>query len=407
MQKKVDLIRKNLLYLYIFTIPLSTAINNLLFGLIILFWIVWGDKKKTLNAIRNNPIVIAFYALFFLFALSLLWSDNKIEGLKLLKKEIFYLALPIFISLMKKEEIKNYIKSFLFAMFISEIFSYLIFFKIIPPILNATVYDPIPFMGPSGHISYNPMLVLSIYLLIYFLFNTKQNPFFKIVSIFFILTMTINLFITGGRAGQVAFFLMVFVRAMQFFKFNLKTFFLTLITVTTIFFISYNSSKIFYDRVNLAISNIKDFKKNQNTSVGRRLATWQNSLRIIKDSPILGTGAGDYKKIMQDYSNKYTPKLKILPQPHNMYLFAWVHSGIFAFISLLLIFIFQIRASFVIEDEYKPIRFALPILYLIIMLSESYLSIHYTKILFLVFSAMLFMELKFSDLKRKNEISIN
>jgi len=407
MQKKVDLIRKNLLYLYIFTIPLSTAINNLLFGLIILFWIVWGDKKKTLNAIRNNPIVIAFYALFFLFALSLLWSDNKIEGLKLLKKEIFYLALPIFISLMKKEEIKNYIKSFLFAMFISEIFSYLIFFKIIPPILNATVYDPIPFMGPSGHISYNPMLVLSIYLLIYFLFNTKQNPFFKIVSIFFILTMTINLFITGGRAGQVAFFLMVFVIAMQFFKFNLKTFFLTLITVTTIFFISYNSSKIFYDRVNLAISNIKDFKKNQNTSVGRRLATWQNSLRIIKDSPILGTGAGDYKKIMQDYSNKYTPKLKILPQPHNMYLFAWVHSGIFAFISLLLIFIFQIRASFVIEDEYKPIRFALPILYLIIMLSESYLSIHYTKILFLVFSAMLFMELKFSDLKRKNEISIN
>ena len=398
MNTKVDNARKILLLLYIFSIPLSTAINNILFGILILFWIIWGDKQKTLKLIKDNPIVTMFYLLFFFFAISFFWSDNTTQAIKLIKKEAFYLALPIFMSLMKKDEIESYIKSFLSAMFISEFCSYLIFFKIVPPFLHATAHDPVPFMGPTGHISYNPMLVLSIYLLVYLFFKSKLHGLYKIISAIFIVTMTINLFITGGRAGQVAFFFMLILMAMQFFKFDFKTFISTIVVAVSIFFMAYNGSDIFHKRVNLAISDIANYKTNKVTSVGMRIATWENSLRMIKDNPIKGAGIGDFVNDIEEYSKRYTPDAKVNSQPHNMYLFAWAHSGMFAFLALVAIFIIEIRAAFILDKKYKPIRLALPILYLIIMFSESYLSIHYTKILFLIFSAMLFMDLKWRDL---------
>jgi len=398
---KLDTIRKTLISLYIFSLPLSVAINNILFGALMLFWIIWGDKKKTLEFIKTNPLVIAFYILFALFAISIFWSDNIHQAAMLIKKEAFYLALPIFMSLVKKDEIDIYIKSFLSAMFISEFLSYLIFFEVIPPILHATVHDPVPFMGPTGHISYNPMLVLSIYLLVYLFFKNKLSGFYKVLSALFILTMTANLFITGGRAGQVAFFFMLIVMTMQFFKLNIKTFILSIVAIVSIFFIAYNSSNLFHKRVNLAISDVKNYKENKNTSVGMRITTWENSLRIIKDYPLRGSGVGDFNSDIIEYAKKYTPNASVNSQPHNMYLFAWAHSGIFAFLALIAIFIIEIRASFVLNDKYQPIRLALPILYIIIMFSESYLSIHYTKILFLIFSAMLFMDLNWSNFLRK------
>ena len=400
MNSKIDTTRRWLLLLYIFSLPLSTAINNILFAILILFWLIWGDKRKTLYYIKNNPIVAAFYVLFFFFAISILWSDDIPHAIKLIKKEAFYLALPIFMSLIKKDEIELYIKSFLSAMFISEFLSYLIFFKIVPPFLHATAHDPVPFMGPTGHISYNPMLVLSIYLLIYLFFKSKLSGISRAVSAFFIVTMTINLFITGGRAGQVAFFFMLIVIAMQFFKFNFKTFILTIIAAISIFFIAYNSSDIFHKRVNLAISDIKNYKTDKKTSIGMRIATWENSLRIVKEHPFIGSGIGDFFIDVNEYSKKYTPGAIMNPQPHNMYLFAWAHSGIFALFALLAIFIFQIKAYFVLQDRYQPIRLALPILFLIIMFSESYLSIHYTKILYLIFTAMLYMDFKWKDLSK-------
>lgn len=401
MPTKIDYIRKTLLGLYILSLPLSTAANNILFGLIILFWLILGDKKDTWQKIKN-PLVIAFYVLYATFILSLLWSENVHQGLLILKKEGFYLALPIFMSLMKKEEIEFYLKSFLIAMFISEVSSYLVFFKIVPPFLHATQYDPVPYMGPTGHISYNPMLVLSIFLLLYFFFKKGGNLILKTLSAIFILTMTINLFITGGRAGQVAFFFILILALMQFLKPNFKSIFLVFFSVSAIFFIAYKGSTIFHERVNVAIENVQNYKQNQNTSVGMRLATWENSLRLIKDHPILGAGVGDFYKDVQGYGKVYTPKAHLLSQPHNMYIFTWAHSGIFAFLALIAIFIIELKGYFIINDKYKSIRLILSALFIIIMFSESYLSVHYTKILFIFFSAMLYKDLTFNKLKKDN-----
>jgi len=174
-----------------------------------------------------------------------------------------------------------------------------------------------------SHISYNPFLALSIFILIYLLFfkNLDKHIISKIISTFFLLTMTINVFITGGRAGQIGFFVMLGLAFIFYFKKNIKiSILLILFVLPTIFYLAYNTSNIFNNRVNEAKSNLLQLEENRNTSVGRRITFAQNSLRIIKDNLLFGVGTGDFKLEYEKINQEHTPELETPDQPHNMYL---------------------------------------------------------------------------------------
>ena len=99
------------------------------------------------------------------------------------------------------------------AIAITEIASYLVWFQIIPEFKNATVGNPTPFMS---HFSYNPILALAIYISYYNIFIQNNLSKFKFFFYsFFALSMTINMFITGGRAGQVMYFVMLTILILQ------------------------------------------------------------------------------------------------------------------------------------------------------------------------------------------------
>jgi len=373
------------------SLPLSISVSTIILGLILLLWIVEGNFIKKYQIIKHNPIIYTFIAFFMLQVLGLLWTSDLKWGQHIIGKEWRILLPLVLITIVKKEHIKYYIFSFLLAMSISEFLSYLIFFKIIPPILNASIYDPTPFIT---HVSYNPLLAFSIFLLAYLTFFKKNYTNFpeKVISIIFMLTMSANMFITGGRAGQVGFFTMFVVFIFLYFRRNLTNAFLIIvITIPLLFTLAYNSSTIFQDRVDMAVKNSKNFKDDPNTSVGLRLTFLTNSLEIIKHNPIFGVGTGDFPSAYQKINKKNTPTVIPPSQPHNMYILEMVQFGIFGLISLLAIFYMQIKISFE-DNELKPLRLALPILFLVIMLSDSYLLGHYTTLLFVYFSSFLYKD---------------
>lgn len=386
-------------YLFIllgFSLPLSISVSTIILGLILLFWILEGNFIKKYKILKHNPIIYAFIAFFTLQVVGLLWTSDMKWGQHIIGKEWRILLPLIFITIVKKEHIKYYIFSFLLAMSISELLSYLIFFKIIPPILNASIYDPTPFIT---HISYNPLLAFSIFLLAYLTFFKKNYTNFteKIISVIFMITMSANMFITGGRAGQVGFFTMFVVFILLYFRKNLaKAFLIIMIVVPLLFAIAYNSSKIFQDRVDMAIKNSKNFKKNPNTSVGLRLTFLTNSWEIIKSNPLFGVGTGDFPNEYKKINDKNTPNATIPSQPHNMYILEVTQFGIFGLISLLAIFYMQIKISFE-HNELQPLRLALPILFLVIMLSDSYLLGHYATLLFVYFSSFLYKDFSYEN----------
>ena len=406
MNKILDKIRFFLIAIFTLSLPLSIAVNNISLVLIVLYWLFFANKKETLYYIKNNPIVAGVLFLYISLAISLLWSDSYSWGFDMLLKEKNLLFLPILITLIKEEEREILIKLFILSMSISELISYAIKFGIIAPFLRATVDDPTPFMS---HIFYNPFLTFTIYLLLFYLFNSKENLFIKLISIFFIITMSINQFITGGRAGQVAFFALVVLAIFQFLKVNLKSILIVFIGIPLIFTLFYNSSTIFKQRVDLAISNIKTYKKNPNTSVGKRLVYSKNTLCVIKKYPIFGAGIGDFPNEYEKCSQKNnTTNIQIINHnPHNMYLFTLATGGVLSFIALLFTLFAQIKIGVSTKDKLAYPMVALAVLYLIIMFSETYLLQHNSTAMFVLFSAILFKNATWRDLFKGKRVEVN
>lgn len=380
-----------ILMMIAFFIPLSTAVPSILGVLLVVIWLIIGDFKEDFKALKQNKVVLAIVFFTLLYILSLSWSDDIIHALAYtMKKELKLLFIPLFMLFVKKEHIRHYLYAFIMGMTISEMFSYAIFFEVIPLFGHATYGSPNPFMG---HIVYTPILAIAIYVLFYsILFDKDISKKEKITYGLFALTMSFNMFISGGRAGQVMFFAMLVVVLFQYFnQQKLKALIISAIVLPALFALFYATTSNFKDRVDVAISDISQLETNRNTSLGLRATFALNSLEIIKENFLFGVGGGGFKKNYAEVNQRLTPDLPTTVNPHNMYTLQLVELGLIGLISMLSIFFFQIHHALTQNDLLlKHLGTALPLLFLVIMFSESYLFIVNTAFLFALFSSFLY-----------------
>ena len=214
---------------------------------------------------------------------------------------------------------------------------------------------------------------------------------------FFAISMTINMFITGGRAGQVAFFVVLSILIFQIFdKQRIKSLLIILIMIPSIFISAYQFSDLFQERVDLAVKQTLRHSligHNQNQSVGLRLNFIQNSFEVIKKNPIIGIGTGDFPIEYAKINKINTPDMPNTTNPHNMYILVTMQLGLIGLISMLSIFYYQIKLSFYTSNGFlKDAGIALPLMFLVIMLSDSYILGHFTTLLFVFFSSFLYKD---------------
>jgi O-antigen ligase len=395
---KFDLnkIYQPLLIVLAFLLPLTVSGANTIIVIICFLWLFSGDYKFKFNQIIKSNLLKASIVFYFLHIVGMIWTEDINWGFHMLHKMWYFLLLfPIFYTIVKKENIRKYMYAFLLAIAITEIFSYLIWFELIEPFKNASVENPTPFMS---HISYNPILAFAIYLVLHEIFFNKKlsNIVFSLYS-FFALSMSINMFITGGRAGQVVFFVMLVIIVFQIFdKQRIKPLLLILIMIPSIFLSAYQISDLFQKRVNLAINDVVTFHSISNhyeSSIGLRLNFAINSFEIIKQNPIIGVGTGDFPSEYKKINQIDSPYLPNSSNPHNMYILVLVQLGFLGLISMLVIFYYQIKLS--INSPSKLIRDAgitLPLMFLVLMLSDSYLLGHYTTLMYVFFSSFLYKD---------------
>ena len=380
-----------------FLMPLSVSAANTAVVLICFLWLFSGNYKSKFNHITSSKIMLASLFFYFLHIVGMLWTEDVEWGLHILHKMWYFLLFyPILFNIVKSENLKYCISAFLLAISITEIFSYLIWFEIIPPFKNASVENPTPFMS---HISYNPILAFAIYLVLNQIFFNKNlsNLKFNLYS-FFAISMVINMFITGGRAGQVMFFAMLAILIFQFFDGKkVKSLLVIIVILPSIFFTSYQLSDLFKNRVNNAISEVVNFSQQKETSVGQRISYAINSFEVIKENPIIGVGTGDFPIEYYRINLINSPLFSATTNPHNMYILILMQLGLLGLISMLAIFYFQIKSSFYSPNKFiRDVGITLPLLFLVIMLSDSYLLGHYTTLMFVFFSAFLYKDSEYN-----------
>jgi len=376
-----------------FLLPLTVSGANTIIVFICLLWLISGNYKSKFLEIFQSKLMISSLVFYLIHLFGMIWTEDLNWGLHILHKMwYFILFFPILYTIVKEEYITKYIGAFLLAILVTEVCSYLVWFEVIPPFKNATILNPTPFMS---HISYNPILAIAIYLVLHELFFNKKltNLLFFFYG-FFAITMTINMFITGGRAGQVIFFVMLAILIFQVLdKQRIKSLVTIIILIPGIFITAFNYSSSFNNRVNDVFISVEQYSHYKNSSVGQRIAMTLNSWEIIVKNPIIGVGTGDFPTEYNKVKNRNTPNLADSTNPHNMYILIAMQLGMIGIVSMLSIFYYQIKLSFNAKDRLsRDLGIALPLMFLVIMWSDSYILGHFTTLVFVFFSAFLYKD---------------
>jgi len=390
-QSSVDRLYQHLIIAAFFLLPLTVSGNNIAIWLVVLIWLFSGNYLEKFNKIIENKLAIVSIIFFLVHIIGLLWTSNISWGLEMVRKMLpFMFVLPIFLTITRKENIKYYIAAFLIGITISESLSYLIWFGIIEPFKYANLDNPTPLMS---HISYNPFLAFAIYLVLNKLFSDEKiSQYKRIWYTFFTLTMSVNMFITGGRAGQVMFFCAIAIVMFQYFRNSqVKAMFISIFLISLISFSAFNFSPSFKARVMQGIGDVVNYDQGRNTSVGQRVTFAINSYKLFLENPIIGVGTGDFPIEYAKINSINSPDVRPTSQPHNMYLLELAQFGILGLFSLLSIFYAQFSIALSSSSKLvKEVGVGMPLLFLVIMWSDSYLLGHYTSNLFILFSAFIY-----------------
>jgi len=374
-----------------FLLPLTVLGNNIFIWLTVIIWLFSGNYLNKIQEILANKLALASILFFSLHLLALFWTENFGWGVEMIRKMLpFLFVLPIFLTISRKENINYYVYAFLIAIGISEVFSYLVWFELIEPFGSATIANPTPVMG---HISYNPFLAFAIYLTLNkLLFQRPLSPLLRTILTFFVISMTFNMFITAGRAGQVMFFASLAVLTFQFFRGSqVKATIISVIIIFVIGFGGYNYSPLFKNRIQQVSYDLALFTTNPNTSIGHRIVFTKNTMEMIKASPFFGVGTGDFPAEYTKINLINSPAVKSTVQPHNMYLYVQAQLGLIGLVSFLWIFYVQFQIAVTSKNQFvHHAGVALPFLFMIIMLSDTYLLGHFTSNLFILFSSFIY-----------------
>jgi len=343
-----------LLVVHAFSLPISKALNVTTTLLIILLWILDANFKDKFILIQKNIFTFTIL-IFILFSLaSVLWNPgDKIEALLYIKKYYHFLIIPIILTSLKIHYIKHIISAFLLAIFISEIMSYGIFFELWT-YKNISPSDPSPFMG---HIDYSVYLAFSLMILLNKVLNKDTAIGLKYFYLFSFLLIIVNLFMNGGRTGQLLFILSTFL----FLFLNLKNKFISILISTTlilsILVVAYQVSPNFQNRANqLKVDISKISQKDFTGSFGQRVSFWYIGSHIFLDNIILGTGINNettnmylYQKSLNlhtiDFSNSQ------LSDVHNIFIMYAMQLGILGLLLILGIFYFLLKDALVSKNR--------------------------------------------------------
>jgi O-antigen ligase len=353
------------------TIPTTIAGTNMVIGLLALLWILEGNFQQKLKEIKSSKWILSIFGLIVMYGLGMLWGDIHLNADWQFQRLALLLVFPVLGTMnLKQETIRNGVVAFLITTFISASASILINNNLIQPLGEYLSLIEISWRN-AAFITYNyhnVLLSLAFTMSLYILIEEKSK--YKVALVLFIIAYSISIFTERGRAGQVIFNLSAIFHIVYYNRKHLLKILALLILLFSFQFIVYKTTKVYKNRFD-AVSNI--IKNNGDRGDGKtediRYVFVKESLKIIKQNPILGYGTGSFGTIFND-EVKSGHKFYSHTTPHNQYLYVWFELGILGLLLLFSIFYYQIKELIVKKDGIH--RVLLPLSFIFLMLVDSY-----------------------------------
>ncbi len=345
----------NSLYTAFFLLPLGINLPTPFFIVSITLGIVniFKSKKKLVS---DNKELLLFPLYFFIMLLSLVYTDNISAGIDLLQRSLSLLFFPIIFLFVKED-----------ASTVKKLFDFLLLGLIVSFFINLSVafYNAISVAKGSIILFDNPLEGVSVILESitngwnYFIgveFSKLVNPSYVSLYILLVLSyylknklqsktqvliITILFLYLFLLASIAAYIILAVMCLLLIYNISDKSRKYTMVIMFVLGLIVFLNNPRVFD----FYSNVKDFNTTlviDNTTVEKsRLLTWNASIKLIQEAPLLGYGVGDtndmliekYKELnyFHNYKNKYNA--------HNQFLQTFLQTGIIGFGVLINIFI--------------------------------------------------------------------
>lgn len=384
-----------------FVLPMKASFIYILSALLLLVWIAEGQWLEKIREVLRSKLCLTFIAYYCVFILAMLWTENTAGGWQMVDRQTPLLLFLLFWSSAEPQYRERYISAFLAGLSVCAVLAHynwiqLHWFPEWPRGVRVfkSEGDTAPFVD---WIMYTPILALGAYFSLHrVLFDIGMRS--RILAIGFTILFLSNLAFSGGRAGMVMFATLFTALIFERVKARGKALLLCVALLPIIFFTAYNTQSHFAKRVDSAVTDIRNFQENPNTSLGLRIVFWRTSFQLFLQNPILGVGSGDFPKEYAQIKPAYWKGTPDTFNPHNQFLMTAATTGLLGFTALFCIFYFAVSSRSDMRTVSVLIGFA------VICMFESYLWRSNTALTFSAILAILAVQPNNGNWKTSKEL---
>lgn len=329
-----------------FSLPISVAVDNILFVLAILGWLAAGDLSQKLRTIRSNPVAMAALLFAGVMLLGMSWSPQPLTGLKeSIVEALRFALLGVLVTVFTDERTRHRaMAAFLASSVLVLAISFILWSGLVAAIPGVKGNPGYPVVF-KFHITHNVLMAIAAVL---FLLRAVDAQGRK-RGLYALLTAAaaFNIFyMIPGRTGQLAFAAaLLYVACSRFRWLGMATAGAGLAAVVAVSWVLPNS--VMHQRATLALEEASawqpDQAQSQRSSIGMRLEFYRNSLHMIASRPLLGTGTGGFPSA---YAAQIANTTMVPTQhPHNAYLLVAAELGVLGLAALIGLLLVQWRSA--------------------------------------------------------------
>jgi O-antigen ligase len=329
------------------SIPISVAADNILIGMVALCWLGGGNWAEKTKLIRDNPVAIAALTLFGLLSIGVIYPDGTASTLL---KYIDLLLIPAFMAFFRDEATR---RAGIRAFCIAALASLLVSYAAHTGLLTGSEFLSRDTINPTGFkqsITHNIILAYAAFIFALLAFAEKTTVWRTVFAIAALLAVHNVVFMVFGRTGYVVVGALLFYLALA--NFRRRALFAVTILIPATFALAYLTSDTFHRRIDAVTSETANWHRGEpsDTSVGLRLEWYANSLKLISEHPLLGTGTGSFPGV---YARAVEGTgMVATTNPHNEYLLIMIQIGIAGIVCLLFLFWRQWQFAAKLPDRF-------------------------------------------------------
>lgn len=318
-------------FLFVATLPFSIVVNNIATGVLLMAWILHSTFQEKIKQLKNNTSGYWIFVLFVVYGISLLYSKNLGDGLTKLetKLSLIGIALAVFSSNLKKEEVKKVLRVFTFANLVIGMGLVLLALVRYLKDKNGNTFFYHELTSPLGlHAIYFAIYVcIGIFIL---LLDDSINVYLKTLLVLISLWLIVML----SALMVIGFLILAFGCGLIIFLYDRKGAW-SAVAVSTTALVVITLLVLLVPRTREKIKQINGFEYRMDdpdyswNTVTLRLAMWTCALPVTLEKPFLGVGVGDENDALQISYSRYNFKegIRCNYNTHNQYLSTCIAIG--------------------------------------------------------------------------------